>query len=152
MILDSRCNLDGKSIQRYSNRGQALIEFALVLPLFIFMVLVFIDVGRAIFTYASLSNAVREGTRYAIVHDWTNQAQAITDTQARVRDFSSGLDPAQVTPTVTPPASGNQFYITIVATYPFQPITPGLMLILGSSNTFTLQARSSALTALRYQP
>jgi Flp pilus assembly protein TadG len=49
-------------------RGQALVEFALVIPLFLVLVFGIIEAGRFMFAYASLNNAVREGTRYAIVH------------------------------------------------------------------------------------
>lgn len=47
--------------------GQSLIEFALILPLLLLLVMGLFDIGRAIFYYASLNTAVREGTRIAIV-------------------------------------------------------------------------------------
>lgn len=48
-------------------RGQALMEFALIAPLLIFLVLGIIDFGRALFTYAMGSNALRDAVRYAEV-------------------------------------------------------------------------------------
>jgi hypothetical protein len=48
--------------------GQALSEFALVFPLFLLLVLLIVDVARAIYVYAVISDAAREGARYAIVH------------------------------------------------------------------------------------
>jgi hypothetical protein len=53
---------------RHGGRGQALVEFALVLPLFLLLVLGVVDFGRGIFIYAGMSNGAREGARYAIVH------------------------------------------------------------------------------------
>ncbi len=53
-------------------RGQALVEFALVLPIFLLIVLAVFDVGRLVFTYNSITNGAREGVRLAIV----NQTQA----------------------------------------------------------------------------
>ena len=53
--------------------GQALVEFALLIPLFILIVILFIDLGRATSVYIQLSNAVREGTRYAIVHQFDEE-------------------------------------------------------------------------------
>jgi hypothetical protein len=47
--------------------GQALIEFALVLPLLFILVMGLFDIGRAVFYYAVINTAAREGTRYAIV-------------------------------------------------------------------------------------
>ena len=48
--------------------GQTLVEFALILPIFLLLVIGFFDVGRAVFYYSSLTNAVREATRFAIVN------------------------------------------------------------------------------------
>jgi Flp pilus assembly protein TadG len=53
---------------RGRGRGQAVSEFALVFPLFLLVVLIVVDLARAIFVYAVISDAAREGARYAIVH------------------------------------------------------------------------------------
>ncbi len=49
--------------------GQTLIEFALVFPLLIFLILGLFDLGRVVFYSATLNTAVRETTRDAIVMD-----------------------------------------------------------------------------------
>ena len=49
-------------------RGQAMAEFAIVAPLFFLLLFGIIEVGRFIFYYEVLSNATREGARYAIVN------------------------------------------------------------------------------------
>lgn len=49
-------------------RGQALVEFSLVLPIFLIMLMAVVDIGRAIWAQNSLASAAREGARYAIVH------------------------------------------------------------------------------------
>jgi len=48
--------------------AQSLVEFALLLPLFLLIVTGIFDVGRAVWQENSLAYAAREGTRYAIVH------------------------------------------------------------------------------------
>jgi Flp pilus assembly protein TadG len=53
---------------RERGRGQALVEFALILPIFLLLFVGLFDVGRAVFTYNSLTNAAREGARLAIVN------------------------------------------------------------------------------------
>jgi hypothetical protein len=53
------------------SRGQALMEFALVLPVFVVMTMGVVDVGRVIWATTSLNAAAREGARYAIVHGGT---------------------------------------------------------------------------------
>ena len=51
-----------------SRRGQALVEFALVAPMFFLLLFGIIEAGRFIFYYETLNNATREGARYAIVN------------------------------------------------------------------------------------
>lgn len=53
---------------RRRSRGQALVEIALALPVFLLIVLGLFDVGRGVFMYAGLTNAAREGARLAIVN------------------------------------------------------------------------------------
>ena len=48
--------------------GQALVEFALVAPIFLFALMTLIEFGRAVYYAQMLHNAAREGARYAIVH------------------------------------------------------------------------------------
>jgi Flp pilus assembly protein TadG len=48
--------------------AQALVEFALVLPIFLLVITGLIDVARAVWEENTLAYAAREGTRYAIVH------------------------------------------------------------------------------------
>jgi Flp pilus assembly protein TadG len=79
-------------------RGQALVEFALVAPIFFFLILATIEAGRFMYHYAVLNNATREGARYAIIHgansgDPTGPPDDATgaDVKQAVRDASFGL-------------------------------------------------------------
>jgi hypothetical protein len=49
-------------------RGQGLAEFALVVPIFLLLAFALVDLARGIYIYAVISDAAREGARYAIVH------------------------------------------------------------------------------------
>jgi Flp pilus assembly protein TadG len=53
---------------RSDRRGQALVEFALAAPIFLFLMFAIIDFGRYVYYVQILNNAAREGARYAIVH------------------------------------------------------------------------------------
>ena len=53
---------------RRRKRGQALVEFALVFPIFLLAMFGLFDIGRAVFAYNEITNAAREGTRMAIVN------------------------------------------------------------------------------------
>ncbi len=49
-----------------SARGQGLVEFALILPLLLLLIVGILDFGRMLFIYANLFNAAREASRYAL--------------------------------------------------------------------------------------
>lgn len=49
------------------NRGQGLVEFALVLPILLAVVFGIIDFGRLFYCWSTLSNASRHGARLAAV-------------------------------------------------------------------------------------
>jgi Flp pilus assembly protein TadG len=67
-------------------RGQALVEFALVLPIALMLLLGVFDLGRAVFIYNTLTNAAREGARLAIVN------QDVTLVEQRVQETAFGSD------------------------------------------------------------
>jgi hypothetical protein len=56
---------------RRADKGQALVESALILPLFLVLMMGVFDVGRAIWATTSLASAAREAARFAIVHGGT---------------------------------------------------------------------------------
>jgi Flp pilus assembly protein TadG len=53
-------------------RGQAMVEFALVIPVFILLLVGLFDFGRVIWVNDTLATAAREAARYAIVHGATS--------------------------------------------------------------------------------
>lgn len=53
---------------REHGAGQALVEFAFIFPLIALLAFGFIDVGRAVFTMNTLSNAARAAARVAAVN------------------------------------------------------------------------------------
>jgi Flp pilus assembly protein TadG len=57
-----------RSASRRRSRGQALVEFALVAPIFFLLLCAILDFGRYVYYVQILNNAAREGARYAIVH------------------------------------------------------------------------------------
>jgi hypothetical protein len=60
--------LSGRGLAEARGRtGQGLVEFALVLPVFLLIVLALFDTGKGVFTYNSIGQAAREGARLAAV-------------------------------------------------------------------------------------
>ncbi|OGO60464.1 MAG: hypothetical protein A2032_01530 [Chloroflexi bacterium RBG_19FT_COMBO_49_13] len=48
--------------------GQTLVEFALVLPLFVLIIAGIFDLGRAFYASITITNAAREGARYGTLN------------------------------------------------------------------------------------
>ena len=86
------------SVFRRHDRGQSLVEFALVLPILLILLLGILDFGRAVAAYNSVSNGARSGARVAIVD------QDITAIEAAVESEAFGLP--DVTVTYDPNAEG----------------------------------------------
>lgn len=72
-------------------RGQALVEFAFVLPVFILVVAGMIDLGLGIYSDLTLVNAAREGARLGTVDPGNTSA-----IEQRVRAMADNLDPAKL--------------------------------------------------------
>lgn len=53
---------------RKHSRGQALVEFALVIPLFILLLVAIFDLGHVVWANNALATAARESARFAVVH------------------------------------------------------------------------------------
>lgn len=54
--------------RRNKPRGQAMVEFAIIFPIFILLMVGMFDLGRVVWVNNTLATAAREGARYAIVH------------------------------------------------------------------------------------
>ena len=66
------------SLRRRRSRGQALTEFALVLPIFALLLFGIIDVARLAFTMNTLNNAAREAARGIAVAKWPPACNGMT--------------------------------------------------------------------------
>jgi hypothetical protein len=133
--------------------GQSLVEFALIFPILFLLVTGFFDLGRAVFYFSSLSNSVREGTRYAIVHVETINDVAKNDgyllLEQKVEEFSYGLDPADIDVSVVVNLDENnrRESVSITATYMFTPITPGIKQIFGTQTGIPIVTQSTMRVA-----
>ncbi len=91
-----------------SRRGQAMIEFMLVIVLFMVTLMGTFEVCRLLLSFATLANASRVGIRYATTHGSENTL-AFQTTAAQIEqivlNFTAGtlIDTSQVTVTTTWP-------------------------------------------------
>jgi Flp pilus assembly protein TadG len=74
---------------RRKARGQTLVEFAIVLPAIVLVVLGLFDLGRAVFTYNTLSQAARQANRTAIVDQDSDRVKAMAISAASTLSLSS---------------------------------------------------------------
>ena len=127
-------------------RGQALVEFALVIPLFLLMLVALFDLGRAVFAYNTLTNAAREGARLAIVNqdldsiiDRAKSSRRSSSSTRRTSRSTSGRRPTTARPIrrtrATSWPTNCLAVVRFEATY--RPITPFISNILfGNGVTF----------------
>lgn len=110
-------------IQFKSHRGQALLEFALVLPILALVILGIFDLGWAIYANNTVSSAAREGARRAIIKTNTDNDAAI---KQHVKDSAQGLGLTNAQITIAPVFSSRNFGdpITVTVTYTYTPLTP----------------------------
>jgi Flp pilus assembly protein TadG len=135
------------------SRGQGLVEFALVFPLFILLVMAIVDLGLSVFAYNSITNAAREGARLAIVNQDVTKVTTRAKAQASVARsqtvtvsyYQAAADGTPDT-TKTCPVTGSTYIAAgCLAVVTFQgsyaPITPVIGNVLFKNGvTFTAKA------------
>ena len=101
--------------------GNTAVEFALVFPVFILMVLGIFETGRALWTQSLLNYAVQSAARCGAIDTATCGSSTATVTYA-VQN-SSPLTVPNADFTVSNPACGNQ----VAVAFPFTTIVPQLL-------------------------
>jgi Flp pilus assembly pilin Flp len=113
--------------------GQTAVEFALVAPILIVLLLGIIQIGIAFHDYVTITDAARAGARQAIVarfgpgnFDAAKQA---------VRNSAPGLDQVKLIPQVTDPSGMTAgSLVTVTVTYPYAIDIPLLGITVMSGN------------------
>ena len=136
---------------RRDDRGVALMEMALTLPLLLLISVGILEFGRAFQTWQIVTNAAREGARVAVL-------PGIDDAMvtARVNEYiQSGVLDAGVTPTVTVNRTATISYGTgsatgsqVIVSYPFKfMVLHSVAQLFGNSNPlgndFTMAASAT---------
>lgn len=99
--------------------GTAAIEFALVLPALLALMLGVAEFGRALWTHGTLQYAVEEAARFGALDDQASSAGVV----ARARARMAGLNAAAVTVTATLGATS----VTVTASQTLAWLVPGLL-------------------------
>ena len=109
-------------------RGQSLVEFVLVLPLLLAIMMAIIDFGRLYQANVSLTNAVRDGARAGAFTGSASEAQnRVAETAENL-----GINPGSVSVTM-PTIAGEEVIVTATVTVNLiTPLGPLLNLAGGS--------------------
>ncbi len=137
-------------------QGQELVEFALLLPLLMLLLLGVIEFGLAVMRYNAVANVGREVARYAIVHP---QGQAIEEFINKDNGYGEGLRPwtrSLITDDldITFTLHARDFpssTVEVTVTYSHGFLTAPLIQALGGQPTVTLQSVSTMFTELPIQ-
>jgi Flp pilus assembly protein TadG len=116
-------------------RGQDLVEYALIAPILFMLVLGTIDIANMVFSYDTISNAAREGARYGVIHP--SDTTGIT-TQAL--NLTEGLQQASIQIDVSYPG-GNTIQVKVIYDDPL--FTGFLMSAVGGDSSMRLRASST---------
>ena len=146
--------------QRARSTGQALVEFAIIVPVFLMIAFATIDFGAAFDASITISNAAREGARAGIT---TPTTAAVT---ARAEQVAGRLNNARLTVSVAcktaagsacaggmaGAVSGTTIVVTVGYSYPLiTPIAFGTVIPLSSSAQMLVErcARHATASAAR---
>ena len=121
-------------------KGQSLLELALILPVLIIILAGVLDLGRLYYAYVAVTDAAAEGASYAAIHPGPGERGEVL---RRAQEASRGLvqiDPDMVE--VDCPAVASGAPITVTVSYSFTVATPlinaivpdGVLMLRGVAN------------------
>jgi Flp pilus assembly protein TadG len=126
MVIKKITNqLTHSSLERreHGQRGVAMVEFAIILPLLILLLFGIIEFGLLLFNKQVITNASREGARYGIVARvprYTNPDIEGVVNQYAIDHLVSFASP-KPSPTIQVTRTGTDFQddLTVIVTYPY---------------------------------
>jgi Flp pilus assembly protein TadG len=111
------CDARGKR-----GRGQGLVEFAIILPLLVLVIVGVFDVGRAFHALITVTNAAREGARYGILYA-PNDLEGIRNAvQREAQNSGITLVRDQITRDCPGGTCESGEAVTVTVTFDFEPI------------------------------
>lgn len=144
-------------VGRRHERGLAAVEFAILLPLVLLIMLATAELGRALFQYNTLTKAVRDGARYLSSVAIAGPTEVISLDADKVTGTRNlviyGNTAGMGTPLLPGLASGqiavtapDALHVRVQAAYPYQSIfstLPGFGVMSDIGTAWTLTAATS---------
>jgi PKD repeat protein len=140
---------------RSAFRGQSMVEFALILPIFALLLVMAIDFGRVYFTYIQLTNSAREAANYGAGSPTDTaemEERALAEKNAQDQGGEDQASFALSTECTTPAGvvidcadseagAGPGNHLTVTVTQEFNFLTPIVSQFLGN---FTMRATATS--------
>ena len=110
--------MNAMRLVRRNKKGQSVVEFALVLPILLLLMLGMIEFGFVFHEYLVITYAAREGARSAALG--STDAVVITT----VKNVASEINKGQIAITITPATRVRGSSVTVQVTNPIKINTP----------------------------
>jgi Flp pilus assembly protein TadG len=116
--------------------GQAMVEFTLILPLLMLLILGIYQFGQTYADYIQVTNAARDGGRKALVS--RSDVNGVADVVTAAKNATWWLDKSNTTVTVSPnqPWAQGQT-VTVTVTYPYSINLLGVVVASGTLKSTT---------------
>jgi Flp pilus assembly protein TadG len=123
---------------RRDEHGVAAVEFAIALPLLLLLLMATAELGRLLSEYDTLEKGVRDGARYLASKALAGTTQVVSVTPTlqtqtanrvvtgNVNGSGAALLPGLTVGNVTAAAAAANGYISVTATYTYQPMLASL--------------------------
>jgi hypothetical protein len=98
--------------------GQSLVEFALVIPIFLLVLFAIVDFGMAFHAWITVTNSAREGARIGSVRATSGEIEQ------RVRDTATSLEQANLSVGVTNAEGQPGESVEVDVSYDYSLMTP----------------------------
>ena len=117
------------------DRGSTAVEFALLLPALMTLLIGVLEGGRVLNAWVVLSNETREAARYGVAGVRDGDTNLITEVNSYAQGrIGQTLDTTNltVTTTVTPPSATDSGAVTVQTSYSVAMVTPLMNSIMGT--------------------
>jgi Flp pilus assembly protein TadG len=127
---------------RLNERGATAVEFAILLPVLLLILFGIIEFGMIMYGREIVTNAAREGARAGIVQGPPKRTEGEITAIANTYLSTTGVNPADVSFTVTGEGLANPNTLTVNAAYTYRFLIPYIPTVVGIPNPLTITTQT----------
>lgn len=120
-----------------NDKGQSLVEFSLIIPIIVLMIMAIIEFGLMFNAYLTINNSSREGARYAAVGG--TDAEIVAKIISTAPKLKSEYISVSIVPSEANRSRGDT--VTVYVTYDYKVLIPLMSTII--DNIVDLNAQTS---------